>query len=315
MRSESQAGLPTQPSRTDVTGAAAALRTVASTLEPLADGIQSAVGRVRAELVGDVQAIGEIAKGVSVEKLGEWAAALGRHQESKEWTDRLEAADNAASALAGGRLDPLTLVPGAASALRSFSSGVTLQRFLQDQAAGARGNLDIYVTGHSKGGALCTAVAAWLVDTQGTESVPLADQWDPQRSARVHAYAFAGPTPGNSAFARHVDAILGGRCHRIFNRLDLAPHAFAAGDLAMIPRLYDLAQVEQKLLDGLAAQLIGAVKTLDYRHAGADSTELRGQLAGGLPLVAQAIHQHLDGYLQQMGLGAEMSVRTFFGEL
>jgi hypothetical protein len=199
--------------------------------------------------------------------------------------------------------------------MQSLSRGVTVQQFLRDQTASARGNLDIYVTGHSKGGALCMALAAWLVDTQGTESVTPADQWDPERVATVQAYAFAGPTPGNGAFARHVDAILGDRCHRTFNRLDLVPHAFATRDLEMIPGLYDPPPSERKVLDVLAAKLIRAVKPLDYQHTCSDSMELPGQLVGGLPFVAQAIHQHLDGYFEQMGLSGEMGMQTFFGKL
>lgn len=309
MRSETETGLPTQPP------AAALGRTASTLVQALADGSRLALGGARAELVGDLRTMDEIAKNVTGEKFDKWAAALGQRRESKDWADWLKAVDNAVRERAGEGLDLLRLVPGAATAVQGFSGGVTLQQFLRDQTARARGNLDIYVTGHSKGGALCTALAMWLADTQGREPVTPADQWDPERVATVHAYAFAGPTPGNGAFARHVDAILGGRCHRIFNRLDLVPHVFATRDLDMIPGLYDPPQIERRALDALAAPLIRAVKPLDYQHTRSDSIELPGQLVGGLPLVAQAIHQHLDGYFEQMGLSGEMGTLTFFGEL
>jgi hypothetical protein len=316
MRSQPQAGLPTGAPEGDIAAAAAALGTTASTLgQPLAAGIRRALSSARTELLGDLSSLDEIARRATGEKLGKWAAALGKRRDSKDWGDGLEAVDRAVGAPAGEFLDPVRVVPGVASAISSISSGITLQQFLRDQTASADGHVDIYVTGHSKGGALCTALAAWLVDTQGQEPVAPADQWDPERVATVHAYAFAGPTPGNGAFARHVDAILGSRCHRIFNRLDLVPHAFATGDLDLVPGLYDPPPFERKVLEGLASKLVRAVKPLDYQHTRSDSVELPGRLRGGLPFVAQAVHQHLDGYFEQMGLSGEMGIKTFFGKL
>jgi hypothetical protein len=316
MRSATETSLAAQSPRTSITEVAADLgRTASALVHPLVDGSRRVLGGVRTELLGEVRNMDQIATSAVGETFDKWAAALGQRRESGDWADGLAAVDTMIRDLAGESLDPLRLVPDAAAAMLSGSRGVTLQDFLRDQAAQVHGHLDIYVTGHSKGGALCTALAAWLADTQGMDSVPPAGQWDPECAATVHAYAFAGPTAGNDAFARHVDATLGGRCHRVFNRLDLVPHAFAGPDLAMIPGLYDPPPIERSALDALVAQLIRAVKRLDYEHTRADSVELPGKLVGGLPLVAQAIHQHLDGYFEQMGLSGEMDMQTFFGSL
>jgi hypothetical protein len=83
-------------------------------------------------------------------------------------------------------------------------------------------------------------------------------------------------------------------------------------DLKQIPSLYELAAVEQGMLKGVVDEGIQSVKGLDYRQVGDVVTELPGVLVPGKPLLLQLVHQHLDGYLQQMDLGKEMNTLTFF---
>src|SRR5262245_1838210 len=94
------------------------------------------------------------------------------------------------------------LLPPAARA-----DAVDLMTFLAMRAA-AGPPLEVIVTGHSKGGALAPAVALWLKDAldSGRED----ESWDPSRRARVRCHAFAGPTPGNEAFAARIGEKLGG---------------------------------------------------------------------------------------------------------
>jgi len=157
-----------------------------------------------------------------------------------------------------------------------------------------------------------STLALWLAETQGRDPVPEEDQWDPGHRATVYAYSFAGPTAGNGKFAAHSNDIMGSRCHRIVNRLDVVPHAWAVSDLEQIPSLYELPEVEQRILKDVVDKGIQSVKALDYQQVGDVVTELPGVLVRGKPLLLQLVHQHLDGYLQQMHLGEEMNTLTFF---
>ena len=59
---------------------------------------------------------------------------------------------------------------------------VDLQSFLAEEAHAAAAPLDV---GHSKGGALATAVALWLKDALASPDT--AEQWDGRRGPACHA--------------------------------------------------------------------------------------------------------------------------------
>lgn len=85
----------------------------------------------------------------------------------------------------------------------------------------------IVVTGHSLGGALAPAVAITLKDTFLLNNLNNA----------FECYPFAGPTPGNAAFANHMYA--GMDIYQATNNtLDLVPRSWAVDDLNTIPSLY-----------------------------------------------------------------------------
>src|SRR2546425_1359822 len=107
---------------------------------------------------------------------------------------------------------------------------MTLVDFLKDRTKNEADPLDIVVTGHSKGGALAPTLALWLRETRA--------QGDSKDRARISFHAFAGPTPGDGAFARRVAKELNGPCRRVVNSNDVVPHAWALVDLAVIPKLY-----------------------------------------------------------------------------
>lgn len=90
---------------------------------------------------------------------------------------------------------------------------------------------ELTVTGHSLGGEMASTAALWLADTQGVS-------WDMQKQAQVSAYCYAGPTAGNSAWANYFHQRLGDNAHRIWNRLDVVPHAWQLSDMKEIPNLY-----------------------------------------------------------------------------
>lgn len=193
------------------------------------------------------------------------------------------------------------------------AEGVDLLSFLKTVISESNSAVNLYVTGHSKGALLSSTLALWLADTQGASPVPQNSQWDPDRKAVVHAYSFAGPTAGNGSFVAHSDAIIGPRCHRVFNPLDIVPHVWAVEDLRRIPSLYGTAEPAlQKIVDSVIAR----VATLDYKQVGSLVTELPPSPHPGTPLAIQVLFQHLDGYLQSMGLLDEMSaVGTFLNPL
>src|SRR5258708_6836160 len=101
----------------------------------------------------------------------------------------------------------------------SSDSGTDLVRFLGDRIDAAAGKVNLYVTGHSKGGALSSTLALWLADTQ--------TDWDQNNKATVTAYSFAGPTAGNKEFADHLDSVLRANHHRVVNPFDLVPYVSA----------------------------------------------------------------------------------------
>ena len=104
-----------------------------------------------------------------------------------------------------------------------------LLTFLRTQAESSAVPLDVVVTGHSKGGALAPTVALWLAETRDPQAVPPTQCWDPSGRAKVRCYAFAGPTPGNAAFATRVERKLDQGHHRIVNTNDVVTHAWDTG--------------------------------------------------------------------------------------
>ena len=170
---------------------------------------------------------------------------------------------------------------------------VTLVDFLRERARKEADPLDIVVTGHSKGGALAPTLALWLRETRA--------HWDSKDRARIGFHAFAGPTPGDGAFARRVAKELNGPCRRVVNSNDVVPHAWALADLAVLPKLYGgkLAWVAP-ITTAIQTQL----KNHDYEHVPVATETFSGKLLG-VADVAEMAHQHLDAYLEYVGLARQ----------
>jgi hypothetical protein len=199
----------------------------------------------------------------------------------------------------------------------SLTPGVTLAVFLQAAVVSADGApVRVTVTGHSKGGALAPTLALWLADTQGDATGEGIVAWDPERRATVHCVAFAGPTAGNAAFAAHSDEVIGDRCHRIVNPLDVVPRAWETGTLATIPALY-----RDAVPNGLVTDLVGEIAAegtkLGYTHVGTRITNLAThEDARHRDFFVQAAHQHIAGYLEAFGLSGDFAdVLQFFNPL
>jgi hypothetical protein len=172
-----------------------------------------------------------------------------------------------------------------------------LLTFLGAAAAGASTALDVTVTGHSKGAALAQAVALWL-----RESLDVPDErWDDGRGARIHCHAFAGPTPGNAAFARRLAEALGTTHHHVRNMHDVVTHAWQADELGQVPALYGTRTAPFK---PLVESIVGRVGPIGYAHVQPGVRRIEGPLVGSRGFPEEFIHQHLDAYLHALGLDA-----------
>ncbi len=191
------------------------------------------------------------------------------------------------------------------SPLQHFpATGLTLSDFLRQQAASSA-DLDIVVTGHSLGGALGVAAAQWLHDTR--------DDWCAGKAASLRLCPFAGPTPGNNAFAELVNSTFPGEALLVINnRLDTIPKSWESQALAEIPDLY-LPDLEPgPLLRKLQEEIAEAVKPLHYAFVG--SAAQREILPGKVQLadapkdepdkafLRQVAYQHVEAYPQLLGL-------------
>jgi hypothetical protein len=286
-------------------------RATTATRSALTERARGALRGLRDQLAQSVRRADEPTGNARFDLPADWAEKIFTQRSSSNAAAALDAFDSVVAELAETRLDPLRLLLGGTRVQQSFAPGMTLQEFLKDRVAEAT-SLDVYVTGHSKGGALCTALGVWLADTQGTAHVAPADQWDPQGKATVHVYGFAGPTPGNGAFARHANAVLETRCHRIANKFDVVPCAFATADLQRIAGLYGSPEPEQRALQKLSARIVRDLEGLDYQHAGREVL-LEGRQLSRAPLAKHVVHHHLDGYFEALGL--QPRTPTFFDPL
>lgn len=240
----------------------------------------------------------------------EWSAPVRQH-----WIEEVAAGLRALGDQPS--LHVLALLEKDASVSSRLAGGHELLSFLKAAVASARGAVDLVVTGHSKGGALSPALALWLAETQGA-AAPAAYRWDPETRACVRCYAFAGPTAGNAAFAGLSNRVIGDRCHRTSNRLDIVPRAWVPADLRGIANLYEPVVTPIPGLGSLVNDVAAVVEhqQLGYAQIGNDVHELPGTIDAGKPdFVDQLVHQHLQAYLDQMGIGDVVNVDTFFNPL
>ena len=189
------------------------------------------------------------------------------------------------------------------------ADGLDLLSFLKDEVDKAKGApLEVIVTGHSKGGALAPAVALWLRDA--LDSSDPQERWGDKSSIQVSSYAFAGPTPGNEGFAGRIDTVLGSGHHHLRNMHDLVTHAWQVDELQKLPALYG---TRSAVFGALLPDLLRTVAPLNYRHAKSGVVTFEGRLDDNRLFVPEFIHQHLDAYLDHLGLlGQGINAVTFF---
>lgn len=185
------------------------------------------------------------------------------------------------------QLTPAGGLPGAGLDLATFLAGLI-----------SFGPVQLQFTGHSLGGALAPTLALWFRQSQG-----LPKGWDPAGKASVSAVTFAGPTAGNKDFAALSDRLLGDRCLRIHNTLDIVTHGWDQDSLATVPTLYQAGGIsmdtaEKLLFDGLMLTLS------DYAQIESSipmtwTIQSGGQYRG---FFQQAGTQHFDSYPALLGV-------------
>ena len=172
-----------------------------------------------------------------------------------------------------------------------------LVMFLAAEAARASAPLDVTVTGFSKGAALAQTVALWL-----REALEVPDErWDAGRGARVRCHVFAGPTPGNAAFARRFEERLGADHHHVRNTHDVVTHAWQVDDLRRIPGMYG---ARTAIFRPVIESIVSGTEALAYRHVQTGTRLIEGALVPSRPFAEEFVYQHLDGYVDQLGLRA-----------
>jgi hypothetical protein len=137
-------------------------------------------------------------------------------------------------------------------------SGRTIIDFLTNQLKEAGENVEIVVTGHSLGGALSPVLALALYEKQST--------WDPNKRATLKVFPFAGPTPGNLAFAEYYRQRLGDNTTRVWNSLDIVPHAWNLGKLSQLPTLYEPDIPSNPLIERFVNLAKGLALVGNYTH-------------------------------------------------
>jgi hypothetical protein len=165
--------------------------------------------------------------------------------------------------------------------------------YLREAVRSSSGNIEVIVTGHSKGGALAAALTAWLGQTRADG--PEQERWDPDRRASLRCFAFAGPTAGDDSFNNLLlRSLNAGDFRRIWNRFDIVPHAFGWNDLEEIRTMYDA-----ELIAPLVEALRESVRNDGY-----------SQVGPGLPLpddpkspssklsLLKAVDNHMEAYLR-----------------
>lgn len=123
----------------------------------------------------------------------------------------------AGAMVAGGTVDGLN------DLIRFTSNGVAFHAFVDTQIAPS--GAEVFVTGHSLGGALTTVLAPWLVYRLSLRNAKSA----------IIPYTYAAPTAGNAVFAGFYTGLFA-NSYRYHNTIDVVPKAWA--DLLSIKSLY-----------------------------------------------------------------------------
>ena len=187
--------------------------------------------------------------------------------------------------VAGGTIDGLN------DLVVMTSDGVAFRTFVESKIAPS--GADIFVTGHSLGGALTTVLGPWLVYELAQINAKNA----------VMPYTFAGPTAGNTEFANFYTGLFT-NSYRYYNAIDIVPKAWA--DLVGIKSLYSSpgpgCPWELKDTIDLTLDWLNAIK-VNYTQPNGAGESLPGMPSPASDFFAEALDQHDHNYYLKL-LGA-----------
>lgn len=165
----------------------------------------------------------------------------------------------------------------------------------------SEGPCSLRFTGQSLGGLLSFIVPLWLVDRLEADG-----RRDLLDKLRLEIYAYAGPTPGNKAFAEYLVSRLAGKIGRYANDLDIATLVWDEKLMETMPSLY-LPDIKLK---GLTASLfkisIAAARGKEYTQpyerilVPSKVVPIKGRL-----YLLEAAYQHFIPYLDMLPVERE----------
>jgi triacylglycerol lipase len=187
--------------------------------------------------------------------------------------------------VAGGTIDGLNDV------VAFTADEVSFRAFVDSQIAPS--GADIFVTGHSLGGALTTVLAPWLVYQLSQSNAKNA----------VMPYTYAAPTAGNATFASFYTGLFKSS-YRYYNTIDIVPKAWA--ELLSIKTLYHspgpACPWELKGTIDLIADWLSSIK-VSYTQPNGAGESLPGVPSPTSDFFAEALDQHDHNYYLKL-LGA-----------
>jgi len=179
------------------------------------------------------------------------------------------------------KLIPAKNIPGEGMGIVDFLKEVTEEK------------CRITITGHSLGGALTSALALYLKERQ--------KDWDKSGETEINLSTFASPTIGNSAFAGYFDSQLADKSRRIWNTLDIIPHAWEADGLSKLPDIYSEAGISIPWsLD--AVLKVVEVTVPEYEHVSRSESFTWRIKESDADYVPQAFDQHAYSYPEALEL-------------
>ncbi|BCD97344.1 lipase family protein [Marinagarivorans cellulosilyticus] len=178
---------------------------------------------------------------------------------------------------------------GLTALLALTSNNQTALEYLATHTS-AQGALEITITGHSLGGALSPAMALAMHDLQNN---PVS--WDPKGNSQIAVVPSAGPAAGNQAWANYYDQCLASTTTRLWNSIDIVPHAWEVDLLRQIPSLYIPAIAPSSLIEGLSdIAIANSILAGTMLHECSDTQPLAGTVNTNLELTLANIITYLE---------------------
>jgi hypothetical protein len=178
------------------------------------------------------------------------------------------------------------------------SSNLSLLEFLTKEIQSQPNQpIEVMTTGHSLGGALSPVMALWLYENQKT--------WNPTgKQVTVQTQFSAGATPGDQNFSDYYGTTQPGlnQSSRIWNSLDIVPHAWNIQQLKQIPSLYKPCNIPESLtISAIVEKQINKVKNCNYQPLNPTTYAMKGSCGVFSQTESTAVKQFLqEAYFQHI---------------